>query len=144
MRRLPHLLLLPLAFLCLLSLEGCPATNPTTSGAPPPTALQTFQSIYTSAVTADDLVVKAGSAALQSGLISLAQAKKILTITDQVKAALDAANVAANLGNTALATGNLATALGPIAILSACLTTRPLTFATFDACTAKLTPPVQT
>lgn len=143
MRRLPHLLLLPLAFLCLLSLEGCPATNPT-SGQPPPTALQTFESIYASAVSADDLVVKAASTALQSGLINLAQAKKVLTITDQVKAALDAANAAANLGNTALATGNLATALGPIAILSACLTTRPLTFATFDACTAKLTPPVQT
>lgn len=142
MRRLLPLLLLPLVFLIL---EGCPATNPSTPGTPPPTALQTFQSIYTSAVTADDLAVKAASTALQSGLISVAQAKKVLQITDQVKAALDAANAAATLGNTALATGNLATALGPIAILSACLTTRPLTFATFDTCTAKLTPPaVQT
>jgi len=142
MRSLHRLLLLTLASLSLLSLEGCPATNPTTSGTAPPTALQTFESIYASAVSADDLVIKAASTALTANLINVTQAKKVLQITDQVKAALDAANAAAQLGNTALATGNLASALGPIAILSACLTTKPLTFATFDACTAKLTPPV--
>lgn len=145
MHRLPRLLLLTSALLILgLSLEGCPATNPTTSGATPPTALQTFQSIYANAVSADDLVIKATSTALTGGLISVAQAKKILVITDNVKTALDAANAAANLGNTALATGNLASALGPIAILSACLTTRPLTISTFDACATKLAPPVTT
>jgi hypothetical protein len=145
MPRLPKFLLLTLASgALLLSLEGCPATTPTTAGTPPATALQTFDAIYASAVSADDLVVKAASAALQSGLISTTQAKKVLAITDSVKTALDAANAAAQLGNTALATGNLASALGPIAILSACLTTKPLTVSTFDACAAKLTPAVQT
>jgi len=136
--------LLTLAFLSLLSLEGCQATNPTTSGTPPPTALQTFDLIYANAVSADDLVIKATSAALTGGLINVTQAKKILAITDSVKATLDAANAAAQGGQTALATGNLAAALGPIAILSACLTTKPLTVNSFDACAAKLSPPVQT
>jgi hypothetical protein len=147
MHRLPRLLLLTSVFLLTLSLEGCPATNPTTAGTPPATtstALQTFDAIYASAVSADDLVVKTASTALTANLINFTQAKKILAITDSVKAALDAANAAAQIGNTALATGNLASALGPIAILSACLTTKPLTVSTFDACAAKLTPPVQT
>lgn len=140
MYRLP-LLLLTSVFL-LLSLEGCPATNPSTPGAPPATALQTFDAIYANAVSADDIVIKTTSTALTAGLISVAQAKKILAITDSVKVALDAAYGAAQLGNPALATGNLASALGPIAILSACLATKPLTPSTFDACAAKLAPPV--
>jgi hypothetical protein len=143
MTRFPCLLLLTSVFLSLLGLESC-ATNPTAPGATPPTALQTFEGIYASAVTADDLVIKAATTALQANLINTMQARKVLMITDSVRAALDAANGAAQLGNTALATGNLANALGPIAILSACLTTKPLTISTFDACTAKLTPAVRT
>jgi hypothetical protein len=143
MRRLHPFLLLTCLSLTLLSLESC-TTTPAAPGAPPPTALQTFDAIYASAVSADDLVIKATSTALTGNLINAAQATKILNITDSVKAALDAANNAAQMGNTALATGNLASALGPIAILSACLTAKPLTVATFDACAAKLTPPVHT
>lgn len=116
-----------------LSLESC-ATTPTA----PPTALQTFTTLYANAVSADDLIIQAGTAALNAGLISATQAKQVLAVTDSVKAALDAANAAAQLGNTALASGNLASAFGPIALLSACLTAKPLTVATFAACTTKL------
>lgn len=132
------LALIGIALLCA-GLAGCP-----TAGAPgqtPPTALQTFDALYANAVTADDLVIKTATAALGSGFITAAQAKRVLSVTDSVKAALDAANAAAQLGNAATANGNLAQALGPIAILSACLTVKPLTVATFDACTAKLTTP---
>lgn len=136
MSRLLLLLLLPLA---LLSLEGCPTAG--APGAPPATSLQTFTTLYANAVSADDLVVKAGTIALQNGLINPAQARKVLSVTDAVKAALDAANGAAQLGNLGTANGDLAAALGPIAILSACLTVKPLTPATFDSCTAQLTLP---
>jgi hypothetical protein len=105
--------------------------------------LQTFNTLYANAVSIDDLVIKEATIALNSGLISTVQAKKILAITDSVKTALDAANSAAQIGNTGIASGNLAQALGPIAILSACLTSHPLTIATFDVCTVKLTPAVQ-
>lgn len=145
MHRLLPLLALSLSVFLLLSLNACTTVPPAPGGVTPTpasTALQTFDAIYVSAVTADDLVIKATSTALSGGLISVVQAKRVLAIADQVKTALDTANAAAQLGNTAMATGNLATALGPIAILSACLTTRPLTITTFEACTAKLTPPV--
>jgi hypothetical protein len=139
--RVPLLLLLPLLLLpAALSVSGCTTTSGTTTA----TALQTFDALYSNAVTADDLVVKSATTALQTGLITAAQAQKVLNITDSVKAALDAANAAAQLGNTALASGNLASALGPIGILSSCLTIKPLTAATFDTCTTKLTSPVVT
>lgn len=133
------------AALVLLGLIGCVflAGCPTAAapGQAPPTALQTFDALYANAVTADDLVVTTATTALASGFINAAQAKRVLAVTDSVKSALDAANAAAQLGNAALANGNLAQALGPIAILSACLTVKPLTTATFDSCTAKLTTP---
>lgn len=129
-----------LLVLLVLLCEGCATTAP--PGTAPPTALQTFDALYANAVSADDLVLKAGTTALQSGLINAGQAAKILSITDSVKAALDAANAAAQLGNAAIANGSLASALGPIAILSACLTIKPLTIASFDSCTAKLVPAV--
>lgn len=136
-RRLPFLIALSLlALLGLGFLEGCQ----TPGGAAPPTALQTFDALYANAVTADDLVIQAGTAALASGLISPQQAAQVLKVSDSVKTALDAAYAAAQLGNQALATGNLAQALGPVAILSACLTAKPLTVASFAACTQKLTP----
>lgn len=149
MHRLLPLLALSLSVFLLLSLNAC-TTVPAAGGVTPTpastatAALQTFDAIYASAVSADDLVIKTASSALAAGLINVTQAKKILLIADTVKASLDAANAAAQLGNPALATGNLATALGPIAILSACLTTKPLTISSFDACAAKLTPAVST
>lgn len=147
--RLLVLLVLPFMLLgalgvtaSLLLLEGCQTTA--ASGSTPATALQTFDALYQSAVSADDLVIRTATTALASGLISPIQAKKILSITDSVKAALDTANAAAQLGNTGTATGSLAAALGPIAILSSCLTVKPLTVATFDTCAAKLVPAVST
>jgi hypothetical protein len=134
-----HLLRLATVLTISLLLEAC-ATAPAAPGAPP-TTLQTFDALYASAVSADDLVVKSATVALSSGWISAAQAKKVLSITDAVKAALDAANGAAQLGNLGVANGNLAQAMGPIVILSACLTIKPLTVSTFDACAAKLAPP---
>lgn len=135
-RLLPLLVVLSLGLLC----ESC--TTAPASGAAPATALQTFESLYANAVTAEDLVLKTTTIALQSGLIVKTQGQRVLAVVDSVKAALDAANTAAQLGNTALSTSSLASALGPIAILSACLTAKPLTPATFDSCAAKLTPAV--
>ena len=142
-RRLsPLALLLPLLLATsALTLNACQSL--TAGKAAPPSALQTFDTLYANAVSADDLVIKTATAALATGSITAAQAQKILNVTDAVKAALDAANAAAQLGNTATANGNLASALGPIAILSACLTAKPLTTATFAACATKLAPPVQ-
>lgn len=134
----PRLLLLAAAL--LLSLDAC-QTVPASGTIP--TTLQTFDALYSSAVSADDLVIKTATVALASGFISPAQAKKILAVTDQVKGVLDAANTAAQVGNSGLATGNLAAAMGPIALLSACLTVKPLTIASFSTCTVKLAPPVQ-
>lgn len=128
--------MLSLALLC----EGC--QTPTTPGTPAPTALQTFDALYANAVTAEDLVLKATHTALQAAAISKEQGKRVLAVVDSVKAALDAANAAAQLGNTAASSSSLASALGPIAILSACLTAKPLTPSTFDACVAKLQPAV--
>lgn len=129
--------MLSLALLC----EGCPLT-PATPGTPAPTALQTFESLYANAVSAADIVLKVAHTSVQSGLITKPQAKRVLTVVDSVKAALDAANAAAQLGDTATSSGSLASALGPIAILSACLTAKPLTPSTFDSCVAKLQPAV--
>jgi hypothetical protein len=144
-RRLLSPLLLPILVLALLgaatlSVSGC-QVPPATPGTPAPTALQTFDALYANAVTAEDLVIKTTTSTLQSGLISSAQAKKVMSITDSIKMTLDVAYGAAQTGNTGVATGNLAQALGPLAVLSACLTTKPLTIQTFDACTVKLTPP---
>lgn len=136
----PLLRLLPLLAVLSLSLLCNACQTPATSGTAPPTALQTFDALYANAVSADDLVIQATTVALKSGLINATQAKRVLATTDSVKAALDAANAAAQLGNTALSSSNLASALGPVAVLSACLTAKPLTPATFDACTAKLSP----
>ena len=111
-------------------------------GTAPPTALQTFDVLYTNAVTAVDIAVKTATSALQAGLINVAQAKKVRGVTTSVKTALDAAYAASQLGNVATANGDLASALGPIAILSACLTIKPLTVATFDSCTVALKPVV--
>jgi hypothetical protein len=136
LKRMPLLLLLP----SLLLLNACQGT-PAAPGSTPTTSLQTFDALYASAVSADDLVVRAASVALATAAITSAQAHRILAITDAVKTALDAANAAAQLGNLGVANGNLAQAMGPIVILSACLTTKPLTVQTFNNCAAKLAPP---
>lgn len=140
----PMLILLLLLTLsaAILGFSGCQSTQTTGTA---PTALQSFQSLYSGAVTADTLVLTATDTALKAGAISAAQAKQVEGVADSIKAVLDAANAAAQLGNTATANANLASALSSVAVVSACLTAKPLTPTTFAACTAKLTPPtVQT
>lgn len=138
MRKCPTLLALLSIF--ALTLSACQ-----TAGAPgstAPTALQTFDALYQGAVTADDLLITTSTSALNSGLITPAQAKKILAYTDAVKTALDAANVAAQGGNAGGAAGALAAAMQPIIVLSACLTAKPLTVETFDKCAVPLSQPI--
>lgn len=141
--------LLPLLLVLLVPLalfSGCATTaTGTSTSTPTSTALQTFDSLYSSAVTAETLAIQATTVALNSKLISPAQATQILSVTDAIKVVLDAANSAAQVGNSGLASANLAQALGSIGLVSSCLTAKPLTVASFTACTMKLTAPaVQT
>lgn len=138
MRKCPTLLALLSVF--ALTLSACQTTS--APGTAAPTALQTFDALYQGAVTAADLVNTTSTSALTSGLITVAQAKKILAYTDAVKVALDAANAAAQGGNTGGAAGALAAAMQPIIVLSACLTQKPLTIATFDKCAVPLSQPI--
>lgn len=134
---------IPLALALCLALTAGLLSSCTAPGGTTPTAStpQTFQQLYSTAVTADDLIVQAGTAALQAGAITAAQAKLVLSATDSIKAVLDAAYALSQAGNTSGASTNLASALGTIAILSTCLTQKPLTAATYATCTAHLTIP---
>lgn len=132
-------LVLLLLILCL-GLFGCATTSPSSTTTAPSSALKTFDTLYQDAVSADDVAITAATTALNAGLISGAQATKILAVTDSVKAALDLANTLAQSGNTAAANSNLAASVGAIAILSSCLTAKPLTAASFAACAVKLLP----
>lgn len=129
-----------------LGCSGCTTTSsPTSSGSSPPTALQSFNTLYANAVSADTLVLSATDTALKAGAINAAQAKNIEAVADNIKLALDAANAAAQLGNTGTATSNLGAAVSAIAQASSCLTLKPLTPTTFAMCIVKLSPPkVQT
>lgn len=138
-----RVLLLVLLVLLLAPLfSGCASTATSTSGSSATSsALQTFDSLYSSAVTAETLAIQAATTALNAKLISPAQATQVLNVTDAIKAVLDAANAAAQVGNSGLASANLAQALGSIGLVSSCLTAKPLTVASFAACTIKLTAP---
>lgn len=127
----------------VLLFSGCALFKPAAGAtSAPPTALQTFDNLYSGALIAETLAVQSATTAVQAKLISAAQGQAVLNVTDSIKAVLDAANSAAQIGNSAAATANLAQAVGSIAIVSACLTAKPLTVATFATCTAKLAPPV--
>jgi hypothetical protein len=112
-----------------------------TAGCATTSAPQTFQQIYTAAVAGDDLIVQSATVALNDKLITAAQAKTILTVTDDIKTALDAAEAAYNVSNTAGANALIGKAVAAIAILSTCVTERPLTPATFDSCIQPLVLP---
>lgn len=120
----------------LLSSCGLTPTTGPSSSTP-----QTFQQLYATAVTADDVIVQAATAALTSGAITAAQAKIALSATDSIKAVLDAAYALSQAGNVSGATTNLASAVGTIAVLSTCFTQKPLTAASYAACTANLSIP---
>jgi hypothetical protein len=145
-RLLLWLALMPLLLLAILLSSGC-ATSPasTASGTGTSTALQTFDTLYSDAESAVTVAVTTATTALQSGLINQVQATQVLKVTDAIQAVLTAANAAAQVGNSGTANANLAQAVAQIAILSSCLTAKPLTVATFASCTAKLAAPaVQT
>lgn len=139
--RLPGLILALLVVLLCLGLFAC-ATTATSPSSTPATALSTFNTLYQDAVSADDIVITTATTALTGGLINATQAAKILAVTDSVKAALDLANSLAQAGNQSAANANLAGSVAAIAVLSSCLTAKPLTVATFDACAVKLLPVV--
>lgn len=122
-----------------LTLGACQTTPPAAGASPP-----TFDQLYQAGVSADDLILKAGNAALNTHLISAAQAHRVLTVTDAVKAVLDAAEVSYKAGNSASATTNLGKATSILAVLSSCLTQTPLTVGSFDACTSALITPTVT
>jgi hypothetical protein len=120
----------------LFSLPACQTT-----GGTPATALQTFDTIYAGAVQAETLALQGTTAALNAKAITATQAKKVESALDAVKTVLDASHGAALAGNTGLATVNLSSAVGAIATISVCLTGKPLTPTTFDACMLKINVP---
>jgi hypothetical protein len=114
-------LLLPL----LLLSSGCATTS-----------LQTFDNIYTAALTTDDLVVQAATTALNAGLISSAQAVSIQKITTDASNLLMAANTAFTAGNSVAANQDVTAATATLVAMSLCLTAKPLTVAIFATCAA--------
>jgi hypothetical protein len=119
----------PLLLLALLL--GCATTSSTT-------ALQTFTDVYNAAVTADDLAVQAGTAALSAGLITSAQAQSVQNITITAMGLLNAAQTAFTAGNQVGANQNVAAATATLVSLSLCLTQKPLTTSTFATCAAHI------
>lgn len=119
----------------LASCSSTPTTGTSSSG------LQTFDLVYSSAVQTETLILNETNTALTAKAISPAQAQKVLSVTDSIKTLLDASNAAAQAGNSGLATADVSQATAAIAVISICLTQKPLTPATFTTCTATLSPP---
>jgi len=107
-------------------------------------ALQTFNDVYSAAVTADDLAVQAATTALTSGLITSAQAQAVQNITKTAMNLLTAAQTAFTAGDQATANKNVSAASATLVALSLCLTQKPLTTATFATCAAHVPAPVVT
>lgn len=118
-------LLLPL----LLLLSSCATTS-----------VKTFDTIYADALTADDAVVVAATAALNAGLISSAQAISIQKVTTDAKNLLTAAQTAFTAGNSIAANSDVIAATATLAAMSLCLTEKPLTVASFATCAASVPP----
>lgn len=97
-------------------------------------SLQTFTQVYSAAVTADDLAVQGGIAALNAGFINSSQAQQVQNITVNAKALLDAAQTAFIAGNAVSANQNVTSATATLVALSLCLTQKPLTVQTFANC----------
>jgi hypothetical protein len=105
-----------------------------TSGAP------TFSQLLSTAEAADDAIVLAATATLNSGAITSAQAKKVLTITDGVNTALSLANTAYAGGNTASATSQIVAATATLTTVQACLSAAQAK-ASIDTCLAPVSTP---
>jgi hypothetical protein len=121
---------MPKFLLVLCLLNGCATTN--SSG--------TFTQALAAAEAADDAVVVTSTTLLQAGTITSTQAKKILTITDAVNAALTLANNAYTAGNLTSANTQIATAIAALTGIQTCLTAasnkQPI-----DTCLAPITSP---
>jgi hypothetical protein len=115
--------------ICFL-LSGCATTS--SSG--------TFTQALAAAEAADDAVVVTSTTLLQAGSITSTQAKKILTITDGVSAALTLANNAYTAGNLSSANAQIAAAIAALTTIQTCLTAasnkQPI-----DTCLAPITSP---
>jgi hypothetical protein len=113
---------------CLL--YGCATTTPA----------GTFTQALAAAEAADDAIVTTATALLNSGSITSTQAKKILTVTDGINAALTLANNAYTAGNLTSANSQIATVVTVLTQVQACLTTaankQPI-----DSCLAPIASP---
>jgi predicted GTPase len=100
----------------------------------------TFSQSLAAAETADDAVVTTATALLQAGNITSVQAKKILTITDGVNAALTIANTTYQSGDLATANSKVAAAVSILSTVQGCLAAaqkaQPI-----DTCLAPVSPP---
>jgi hypothetical protein len=103
---------MPKFLLVLCLLNGCATTS--SSG--------TFTQALAAAEAADDAVVVTSTTLLQAGSITSTQAKKILTITDGVSAALTLANNAYTSGNLSSANAQIAAAIAALTTIQTCLT----------------------
>jgi hypothetical protein len=93
-------------------LYGCATTS--ASGA--------FTQALAAAEAADDAIVTTSTALLNAGSITSTQARKILTVTDGINAALTLANSAYTSGNLTSANTQIATVVTVITAVQACLT----------------------
>ncbi len=113
---------IPIIFAALL--VGC-ATTPAPS----------FSELLVSAEALDDATVVTATALLNAGSLSSAQARKILSLTDAVNAALSLAQSTYAAGNTASASAKLTLETAILTALNNCLRATPVQ-STIDACTA--------
>jgi hypothetical protein len=80
-----------------------------------------FSQVLAGAEAADDAIVVSATSLLNSGAITSAQAKKILTITDGLNATLTLANNAYQAGNISSANAQIATVTSALTLIQSCL-----------------------
>jgi len=105
-------------------------------------ALSSFNDVYSAAVTADDVAVQSATTALNSGLITSAQALSIQNVTQNAMSLLMAAKTAFAAGDQVSANKNVSAASATLIALSLCLTQKPLNVSTFSTCAAHIPPMV--
>src|SRR6266699_1454293 len=98
------------ALIVAVLLSGCATTGKAPS----------FNALLEAAYSADDGLIVTGDNLLQTHVISVAQAKRLLNIADQMKQALDAANAVYQAGNAALAMSELQAASGALSTAQDC------------------------
>lgn len=113
--------------LCCATLCAC-ASSPSTK--------PDFNALIKSAYQLDDSLITVGDALLQAKTISPDQARRLLSIADQTKQALDTAQAVYAAGNEALAQSQLQTATGQISLAQSCANAANAGL-TLDACLTK-------